>query len=423
MGPEPTFGQFLFLNADTEIPQAGLFLMQLRNSLLVLTTACAIGLGPVASLAQWKPVVPGARPASPAAPAAPAVPVGDQAAALEERLIDLQVQVSTLRSLARSVAPVATGGSAGQPFRAVMSDATAAQQIQALESEARSVGQQIKQLTGVAPLILATSTRARVPAVDGRAPQQPPTFGQVSPGNAGGGVVPLTPQGAVPQGVNPQATLQPDTSGGARIGGWAGTTTVVPGNAPTVGQAPGTRQPVAGGTGEILPGTVYPGYKPSVPAQQAPAVGNRFAAVPQPLASEEAVRLAPVQDAETAYQTAYGYLLQQDYGAAQVAFKEFLERYPKTPLAGNAQYWLGETHYVRGAYKNAAVAFLKGYETYGDGNKGADSLLKLGMSLGKLRQNSAACSSLGELAKRYRNAPETTLQRAQAEMDKLRCPK
>ena len=64
------------------------------------------------------------------------------------------------------------------------------------------------------------------------------------------------------------------------------------------------------------------------------------------------------------YETAYGYLLQQDYGAAQSAFSDFLSRYPKDRLAGNAQYWLGETHYVRGQYRSAASAFLKGYKSY-----------------------------------------------------------
>lgn len=406
--------------------------MRLPKPLLMITAACLIGMVPAAAMAQWKPTTPAPQPGRPAAPITPAVPVADQAAQLEERLIDLQVQISTLRSLARSVAPVSTGVEAERPFFAVMSDATAAQQIQAHESEARSISQQLKELTGTAPLILATATRAQVPAPDARASAQPRAPGQAVPGAVVMGVpgaAPLTPQGLAPQAGNPQAKAQQaPVETAPRVGGWAGTTTVTPGNAFSIGPASRTGQPAVESGGEILPGTVYPGYQPSAspqtaPAQQAPAAGNSFAAAPRPLPPAGAAPAAPAVDAETAYQTAYGYLLQQDYGAAQVAFKEFLERYPTAPLAGNAQYWLGETHYVRGAYKNAAVAFLKGYEKYGDGNKGADSLLKLGMSLGKLRQNAAACSSLGELAKRYQNAPAATLQRARAEMGKLRCPK
>ena len=36
---------------------------------------------------------------------------------------------------------------------------------------------------------------------------------------------------------------------------------------------------------------------------------------------------------------------QADYPAAEAAFKEFVEAHPKDPMAGNAQYWLGETYY------------------------------------------------------------------------------
>ena len=84
------------------------------------------------------------------------------------------------------------------------------------------------------------------------------------------------------------------------------------------------------------------------------------------------------------YETAYGYLLQRDYGAAEAAFDEFLRRHPNDPLAGNAQYWLGESLYVRGQYRAAAGAFLKGYQTYARSAKAPESLLKLAMSLQRL---------------------------------------
>jgi len=71
-------------------------------------------------------------------------------------------------------------------------------------------------------------------------------------------------------------------------------------------------------------------------------------------------------DPKQEYETAYGYLLQQNYAAAEKAFEDFLTRYPDHPLAGNAQYWLGEAFYVRGQYKAAASAFLKGYQNYGN---------------------------------------------------------
>ena len=48
---------------------------------------------------------------------------------------------------------------------------------------------------------------------------------------------------------------------------------------------------------------------------------------------------------------------------------------------------------MRGQYKNAADAFLKGYKKYKSGDKAPDTLLKLGMSLAELGQKDAACST------------------------------
>ncbi|MGH1418725.1 MAG: tol-pal system protein YbgF [Hyphomicrobiaceae bacterium] len=121
------------------------------------------------------------------------------------------------------------------------------------------------------------------------------------------------------------------------------------------------------------------------------------------------------------YETAYGYLLQQDYGAAEVAFLDFLQRYPSDKLSGNAQYWLGESHYVRGQYKSAAGAFLKGYQTYSKSAKAPDSLLKLAMSLDRLGQKDAACSSYTELVNRFPNAPAHVKNRAASERRRVGC--
>jgi len=121
------------------------------------------------------------------------------------------------------------------------------------------------------------------------------------------------------------------------------------------------------------------------------------------------------------YEAAYGYLLQQDYGAAETAFDEFLKRYPSDTLAGNAQFWLGESFFVRGQFKPAASAFLKGYTTYGKSGKAPDSLLKLAMSLGRMGQKDAACSSLNELTTRFPAASNDVKSRAIAEKQRTGC--
>ena len=129
----------------------------------------------------------------------------------------------------------------------------------------------------------------------------------------------------------------------------------------------------------------------------------------------------PDAEPQQLYEQAYGYLLQKDYRAAEQGFDDFMRRHANHQLAGNAQYWLGETHYVRGQYRAAAGAFLKGYQTYGRGPKAPETLLKLAMSLHRLGQKDAACSSFNELTTKYPNPPAHVKSMGQAERQRAGC--
>jgi tol-pal system protein YbgF len=129
----------------------------------------------------------------------------------------------------------------------------------------------------------------------------------------------------------------------------------------------------------------------------------------------------PGADVQALYQRGYAALLQKDYGGAEAAFRQLVETYPSDQLAGDAQYWLGETYYMRGQYKNAADSFLKGYQKYKSGQKAPDTLLKLGMALAELGQKDAACSTFGELKAKYPAAPAHIADEAQAWRNKTGC--
>ncbi|MEO0673196.1 MAG: tetratricopeptide repeat protein, partial [Pseudomonadota bacterium] len=70
---------------------------------------------------------------------------------------------------------------------------------------------------------------------------------------------------------------------------------------------------------------------------------------------------------------------------------------------------------------SAASAFLKGYQTYDRSPKAPDSLLKLAMSLDRLGQKDAACSSFGELSQKFPQAPGHIRSRATSERRRLGC--
>ena len=149
---------------------------------------------------------------------------------------------------------------------------------------------------------------------------------------------------------------------------------------------------------------------------------NANANEPLPAAASPAAGGGEQGNPRQIYETAYGYLLQQDYGAAETAFDDFLKRFPNDNLAGNAQFWLGESFFVRGQFKPAAAAFLKGYQSYGRSAKAPDSLLKLAMSLERLGQKDAACTSFNELNNRFPAASADVKSRAAAEKQRSGCP-
>lgn len=111
-----------------------------------------------------------------------------------------------------------------------------------------------------------------------------------------------------------------------------------------------------------------------------------------------------------------------DYDTAEKAFRAFLDQNAGHPLAANAQYWLGETYYVRKNYAEAAAAFIEGYTRYPEGSKAPDNLLKLGMSLAALDNKEDACASLGELESRFPAADPRLREQAKQQKEKLGCP-
>ncbi len=321
------------------------------------------------ALAQQAPVQePKAAPSVAAAPAKTQAPPQTQAKSsqptaggdaglkariesLEEQLVDMQVVVGTLESLAKpggtSTSPAyraAAGGDGGR--------------VDGLENQIRTLTAQVQQLSDQVRTLGGTPSRAD----------------------------------AAP----PPASRPVSDFGSTTVSESDAISGMIAGDTPAVSSGPPI--PDAGGSGVTGAGA------------------------PPPVTT---AALAPPGDGSNPkqlYETAYGYLLQRDYGAAEAAFDDFLKRHPSDSLSGNAQYWLGESHFVRGQYKAAASAFLKGYQTYGQSQKAPDSLLKLAMSLDRLGQRDAACSSYAELNTKFPNAAQSVKARAQSERQRVGCP-
>ncbi len=163
-------------------------------------------------------------------------------------------------------------------------------------------------------------------------------------------------------------------------------------------------------------------------AEEAAATAAATVPAPSALATEPPKSRAPVAPISLPgttprekYDFATGLLQQGNYDMAEAALKTFVIQYPGDALAGNAQYWLGETFYVRNDFRSAAVAFAEGYQKYPQNQKAPDNLLKLAMSLGQQGQTQNACVALRQLKKRFPDAPANIKDRAQRAGERFSC--
>jgi tol-pal system protein YbgF len=196
-------------------------------------------------------------------------------------------------------------------------------------------------------------------------------------------------------------------------GGGGGTTSLAPPATASAGRPP---QPPPGAGGDSSQPPSRSGNLGTLP--RAPQQQPDEEPAPQTAAAGGAL---PSGNAQDQYNYAMGLLTQANYPAAEQAMRAFVQRYPKDPLAGNAQYWLGETYYVRKDYGNAATAFAQGYEKYPKGPKAADDLLKLGMSLTALNQKADACRAYGRLQRDFPAPPQSIKDRLTAERQHAGC--
>jgi tol-pal system protein YbgF len=117
---------------------------------------------------------------------------------------------------------------------------------------------------------------------------------------------------------------------------------------------------------------------------------------------------API-DPESAYNAAYADYSAGRYPLAREAFRTYLQHYPDTEVADNAQYWIGETLYATGDFAGAITEFKLVAERYPKGDKVPAALLKAGMASARLKNNDQAKTLYRQVIQKYPKSPEATL--------------
>ncbi len=151
------------------------------------------------------------------------------------------------------------------------------------------------------------------------------------------------------------------------------------------------------------------------PAPAGPTLAPPSAPGPQAAAA------GPSASGDQLYHEAFKMLQEGDYAGAEKGFRTFVQRNPKHVLAGNAQYWLGETYYARRDYQNAMTAFAEGYKVYKTSPKGPDNLLKLGITLAVLGRKTDACAVFARFTQDYPHATDLQKRRVDQERQRDSC--
>lgn len=142
----------------------------------------------------------------------------------------------------------------------------------------------------------------------------------------------------------------------------------------------------------------------------------------QPEDQKKTVAESDESPSDDAYNQAFALLNAKQYAKSADAFSNFVKKYPRDPLVPNAYYWLGESFYARGDYVRASDGFRKGYEADPKGQKSADNLLKLGLSLANVKRTEEACLVLGQVAQGdKKHTSESTRTRAVQATARLKC--
>ncbi len=173
-----------------------------------------------------------------------------------------------------------------------------------------------------------------------------------------------------------------------------------------------TSQPVM--PSSAAPAPAPPGQAPAVsPSGDVPEVRaplesqSDVSAIPSPQAQSQAgPALAEAEKA--AYDRAFQALKELRYADAAEEFQSFLDRFPNSAYADNAQYWLGESYYVTRNYDIALTAFQDLLDKFPDSSKAPDALLKVGYTHYEMAQWDSARAVLTQVQQMY---PDSTLSR------------
>jgi TolA-binding protein len=153
--------------------------------------------------------------------------------------------------------------------------------------------------------------------------------------------------------------------------------------------------------------------------------GSSGRPTPTPAPTPGAPRSSNEPGAEESYKAAYADFTKGNYTLAVAEFREFVRRFPDSPKADSAQYWIGESYFSMGraaasagqsersreALERSVQEFRKVFVNYPGGSQVPTALYKEALALVELKQQKVAQARLQYIVDNFPQSEEAPLAR------------
>ena len=126
-------------------------------------------------------------------------------------------------------------------------------------------------------------------------------------------------------------------------------------------------------------------------------------------AEQEPLEVAEQSEEGMMYNAALSLYREEDYEQASEEFKKFLSLYPKSELADNSQFWIGECLMALKQYEQAILAYQEVITKYPKGNKVANAMLRQAIAFLEINDKTSARLILQKVIKQFPGESEAQI--------------
>jgi tol-pal system protein YbgF len=138
-------------------------------------------------------------------------------------------------------------------------------------------------------------------------------------------------------------------------------------------------------------------------AKKTPSVAEK------PPAQPPVIKESPTLSEDQLYESTLATFKGAEYEEALVGFRRFVEQYPGSDLADNAQFWIGECYMGLKQYEQAILAYQEVIKKYPKGNKVPNAMLRQALAFYEINDKISSRLLLKKIIREYPNSSEAKI--------------